>query len=128
MYVIFLPFTDTPSTSASNLSKSLPFFQAIIQYENGRALSRRLAANVLSGQTPSARGLRKHAESFVQLVKFYPDEESSSPNVARSLLPTVRKLKWSLQRDRVAKAFKDSGARLGVTAWAGLMENLEGGS
>ena len=49
--------------------------------------------------------------------QVYPDEESSSPNVARSLLPTVRKLKWSLQRDRLAKAFNNSGARLGVTAW-----------
>lgn len=49
--------------------------------------------------------------------QVYPDVESSSPNVARSLLPTVRKLKWSLQRDRLAKVFKDSGTRLGMAAW-----------
>jgi hypothetical protein len=46
-----------------------------------------------------------------------PDVESSSPNIARSLLPIVRKLKWSLQRDRLAKVFKESGVPLGVGAW-----------
>jgi hypothetical protein len=50
----------------------------------------------------------------------YPDVESSSLNVARSLLPTVRKLKWSLQRDRLAKVFKESGMRLGINAWLEL--------
>jgi len=29
----------------------------------------------------------------------------------------MRKLKWSLQRDRLAKVFKDSGIRLGIGAW-----------
>lgn len=32
----------------------------------------------------------------------------------------MRKLKWSLQRDRLAKVFKESGMRLGISAWLEL--------
>lgn len=46
-----------------------------------------------------------------------PDVESSSTNVARSLLPIVRKLKWSIQRDKLARVFKTSGIRTGIGAW-----------
>ncbi|KAF9015666.1 hypothetical protein BDQ17DRAFT_1536297 [Cyathus striatus] len=65
---------------------------SVIQYENSRLLARR------------------HA--------ILPDVESSSPNIARALLPVVRKLKWSLQRDRVAKALKNG--------WCGLIQYDDG--
>ncbi|KAF9486553.1 hypothetical protein BDN70DRAFT_870138 [Pholiota conissans] len=89
---------------------------AVIQYENGRMLSRRLASNTLSSQ------LRKRIKSDAKASGSSgsarsSDGESFSPNVASSLLPIMRQLKWSLQRDRLAKVFKDSGMRLGVGAW-----------
>lgn len=47
-----------------------------------------------------------------------PDVEISSTSVARSLLPIMRKLKWCLQRDRLAREFKRcgkaAGAELGI--------------
>ncbi|KIM47444.1 hypothetical protein M413DRAFT_200063 [Hebeloma cylindrosporum] len=109
---------------------------AIRQYENGRSLSRRLASNVLSSQlrrrtagvnagasgTPISSSSSAISASLRTLytAHVYPDVESSSLNVARSLLPTMRKLKWSLQRDRLAKVFKESGMRLGINAWLEL--------
>jgi hypothetical protein len=35
--------------------------------------------------------------------------EYASPRVSRSLLPVVRKLKWSLKRDALSKGFRDVG-------------------
>jgi hypothetical protein len=43
-----------------------------------------------------------------------PDIETSSPGVARSLLPTMRKLKWCLQKDRLAREFKQCGKAVAV--------------
>ncbi|KAF4612265.1 hypothetical protein D9613_004272 [Agrocybe pediades] len=101
---------------------------AIVQYENSRALARRHASHVLKDQlrrriiTSSVATTKANAPHAISLHALYsshvlPDVESSSPNVARSLLPIVRKLKWSLQRDRLAKVFKDSGIRVGIGAW-----------
>lgn len=103
---------------------------AVRQYENGRSLSRLLASNVLSSQLRRrTAGAKLDSSSSVSAslrilhtAHVYPDVESSSLNVARSLLPIVRKLKWSLQRDRLAKVFKDSGMRLGISAWLELGE------
>lgn len=46
-----------------------------------------------------------------------PDIEGSSPSIARSLLPTMRRLKWSLQRDHLAREFKKSGKAVGLGKW-----------
>jgi len=43
-----------------------------------------------------------------------PDIEVSSPGVARSLLPIMRKLKWCLQKDRLAREFKRCGKAVAV--------------
>jgi hypothetical protein len=47
--------------------------------------------------------------------RVYPDIESSSLSVSRSLLPVVRKLKWSFQRDRLAKMAR-AGSMCGMSA------------
>jgi hypothetical protein len=94
---------------------------SIIQYNNSMALSRRHASHILSVQLRR----RTTAESCsptsslqtLYLCHVLPDVESSSLNVARSLLPVVRKLKWSIQRDKLARVFKNSGKRSGVGAW-----------
>ncbi|KAF8971752.1 hypothetical protein BDZ97DRAFT_1784913 [Flammula alnicola] len=74
---------------------------SIIQYENGRSLSRRLASNVLSVQLRRRTTADPPGSSLQTLYSchVYPD------------------LKWSLQRDKLAKVFKDSGVRLGIGAW-----------
>ncbi|KAF8203953.1 hypothetical protein BJ912DRAFT_919936 [Pholiota molesta] len=65
---------------------------AIIQYENGRELSRRWHRTRMKTNALHSR-------------QMCPDVESSSPNIARSLLPIL------------AKVFKESGVPLGVGAW-----------
>ena len=50
--------------------------------------------------------------------------ESSSLNISRSLLPIMRKLKWSLQRDRLAKVFKVSGVPAGIGEWLDKRDSL----
>lgn len=46
-------------------------------------------------------------------TRILPDIEVSSTSVARSLLPTVRKLKWCLQKDTLAREFKRCGKAAG---------------
>ena len=96
-----------------NLKKS------IIQYENMRSLSRRHASHVLAVQLRrrTTDGTAGNSLQLLCSTHVFPDVESSSLNVARSLLPTMRKLKWCLQRDRLAKVFKVSGVSLGIGAW-----------
>ena len=93
--------------------------KSIIQYENMRSLSRRHASHVLAVQL-RRRTINGTASNSLQVLcstHVFPDVESSSLNVARSLLPTMRKLKWCLQRDRLAKVFKVSGVSVGIGAW-----------
>ena len=93
--------------------------KSIIQYENMRSLSRRHASNVLAVQLRrrTTNGTASNSLQILCSTHIFPDVESSSLNVARSLLPTMRKLKWCLQRDRLAKVFKVSGVSVGIGAW-----------
>ncbi|KAF9535595.1 hypothetical protein CPB83DRAFT_21320 [Crepidotus variabilis] len=75
--------------------------------------------------TTDVSGLLKHSKSATSTNPFkaylltlhspriFPDIESSSPAVARSLLPVMRRLKWCLQRDSLAREFKNSGRAVG---------------
>ncbi|KDR85771.1 hypothetical protein GALMADRAFT_386298 [Galerina marginata CBS 339.88] len=96
-------------------------FNSIIQYDNSRTLHRRHASHVLSVQLQrrTSKESQVPTSSLRTLYSCHvlPDVESSSLNFARSLLPVVRKLKWSIQKDKLAKVFKDSGMRLGVGPW-----------
>ena len=68
---------------------------------------------------------RKQANPLLLLassnVNVVPDIESCSPYIARSLLPTVRKLKWSIQRDTFARLIKaqfyKNGGKAGFEKW-----------
>lgn len=85
-----------------------------MQYEVSVALKRNHAKNVLSlhlRQRTSA--LENQILRNLHQCRIYPDVESSSLFVSRSLLPTVRKLKWSFRRDHLAKI-----ARSGCSATA----------
>ena len=59
-------------------------------------------------------------------TRILPDIEISSTSVARSLLPTMRKLKWCLQKDRLAREFKRCGKAAGDGLGIWLSEEGEG--
>ncbi|PPR03794.1 hypothetical protein CVT24_007474 [Panaeolus cyanescens] len=102
---------------------------SIIQYENSKALSRRHTSRLLTVQLRrrTVAGSPSNSLQTLHSSHVLPDIESSSPNIARSLLPVMRKLKWSLQRDKLAKAFKTSVVKLGMGAWLEDHENSEKG-
>jgi hypothetical protein len=102
---------------------------SILQYENGKALSRRHASHILTVQLRrrTVAGSACHSLHSLHTSHVLPDVESSSLNVARSLLPVMRKLKWSIQRDKLAKVFKTSATKLGVGAWLQDSNNSEKG-
>ena len=56
--------------------------------------------------------------------RVLPNIESSNASVSRSLLPTVRKLKWSIQRDKLAKVVRDREDA--VLSGGGLRNWVEG--
>jgi len=89
---------------------------SIIQYENMCSLSWRHASHVLAVQL-RRRTMANNSLRLLCSTHIFPDVESSSLNIARSLLPIMRKLKWSLQRDRLARVFKVSGVPVGISAW-----------
>ncbi|KAF5368443.1 hypothetical protein D9758_002218 [Tetrapyrgos nigripes] len=82
--------------------------RSIIQYESSVKLTRTHAANVVNIHLRR----RKNATEQGLLANLHqshvlPDVESSSLRVSRTLLPVMRKLKWSFQRDRMARVFRD---------------------
>ena len=79
-----------------------------------RQLGRRLAA---APDRPDQALKRLHHSHVL------PDVESSSPNISRSLLPIMHKLKWSLQRDKVARMLN---AQIVLLSTKGIGEWLEG--
>jgi hypothetical protein len=98
---------------------TLTIHKSIIQYENMRSLSRRHASHALAVQhrRRTTNGTASNSLQILCSTHVFPDVESSSLNIARSLLPIMRKLKWCLQRDRLAKVFKVSGVPIGIGAW-----------
>jgi len=79
--------------------------QSVKQYENGLRLQRRQASTIISSylyRRSSVPGtLRTLHQSHI-----LPDVESSSLTISRSLLPVMRKLKWSIQKDQLARVFR----------------------
>ncbi|EED80882.1 predicted protein [Postia placenta Mad-698-R] len=91
----------------------------VTQYENSLRLQRTHAGNVIEST------LRRRSTSTLSHVyseRMLP-EESASPAISPSLIPTMRKLKWSLQRDRLAKLVK---ARSDLVRNGGVVTWLEG--
>ncbi|KAA1467942.1 hypothetical protein DENSPDRAFT_360978 [Dentipellis sp. KUC8613] len=72
---------------------------SVKHYENSLRLQRRHASHVLS----SLLRHRSRGVAHLQDSRVLPDVESSSPRVSRSLLPVMRKLKWSIRKDSLAK-------------------------
>lgn len=80
-------------------------FQSVKQYETSLRLQRTHVRNILSTyfQTRSKSSLTADALRSLHSSGVLPDVESSSPSISRILLPVVRKLKWCIQKDRLAK-------------------------
>ncbi|KAJ3511005.1 hypothetical protein NMY22_g15794 [Coprinellus aureogranulatus] len=88
-------------------------FNSIIQYENSLALARRHAGHVLTIQlrrrlteTSPSKPSGTNPLNLLFSAHIIPHVEYSKPTIARSLMPTVHKLKWSIQRDSLAKLIK----------------------
>lgn len=75
------------------------------QYEQRVRLHRRYI------QTFLAANFRRRPLVLSELKSLHdsrilPDVESSMPFICRSLLPAVHKLKWSIQKDKIAMAIR----------------------
>ncbi|OJA10302.1 hypothetical protein AZE42_05547 [Rhizopogon vesiculosus] len=87
---------------------------SVNQYESGLRLQRKHTGLIISSH------LRRRAPAPVTLKSLHhshilPDVESSLLSVSRSLLPVVRKLKWSIQKDALAiKVRGVKGGALGL--------------
>ncbi|KAG7452281.1 uncharacterized protein BT62DRAFT_295545 [Guyanagaster necrorhizus] len=98
---------------------------SIIQYESSLRLSRRHVGRVVSKHLLR----RSSAPDNAPLKGLYqsnvlPDVESSSLTVSRTLLPIMHKLKWSFQKDKLAKmARKGSVCAGGFTDFSQWLEN-----
>jgi len=78
---------------------------SVANYEKSVLLQRDYASNVVSSKL---RRWSHHSNPLKTLYKTHvlPDIESSSPFISRSLLPVVRRLKWSIQRDRLSRVLQ----------------------
>ena len=97
---------------------------SVKQYESGLRLQRRHTKYILSAHL-RGRGFGIAPLQKLHRAQVYPDVESSSPRVSRTLLPVVRQLKWSIQRDRMAKIIRESAGPLahgGLAALGGWIE------
>lgn len=88
------------------------YVQSVDQYDSGLRLQRERTSHIITSH------LRRRAPAPVGLKLLYhshilPDVESSLLTVSRSLLPVVRKLKWSIQRDKLANEVRGLSGALG---------------
>lgn len=85
------------------------------QYETGLLLERRHTDRVLSSLL-RLRASSPNSLKYLHQSHVLPDVESSSLSVSRSLLPIMHKLKWSLQKDKLARMVRTraSGFRNGA--------------
>src|ERR1700733_7977951 len=105
------------------------FPQSVKQYETGIRLQRRQTRTILSSHLDRLSSVTGPCTSLQTLHQSHilPDVESSSLAISRSLLPVMRKLKWSLQKDRLAKILRDhTWIGTGAAAAAGRVSGLAG--
>ncbi|KAL1740446.1 hypothetical protein HDZ31DRAFT_47487 [Schizophyllum fasciatum] len=96
---------------------------SVRQYEISLVLARRHASNKLTSQLRRRSVVSPSNDRAVfrkSFPKAFPDAESSSPAVSRSLLPVMHQLKWSLQRDSLAKIVR--GGRGDVASFGDWLE------
>ena len=81
------------------------------QYETSQSLQRNRARTVLAHtlrtrSTPGAHDIFYHTR-VLPAESYSPSSASHAPHVSPRLVSTVRRLRWALQRDRLAHFVKD---------------------
>ena len=101
------------------------------QYETSQSLQRNRARTVLAHtlrtrSTPGAHDIFYHTR-VLPAESYSPSSSSAShaPHVSPRLVSTVRRLRWALQRDRLAHFVKDRSEMV-KDGNGGLMKWLEG--
>ncbi|KZT30880.1 hypothetical protein NEOLEDRAFT_1083387 [Neolentinus lepideus HHB14362 ss-1] len=82
---------------------------SVKQYENLLKLQRRHTCDVLSIHFRQRSSAQKKVLNALRDARVLPDAESLSFTISRSLIPVMHKLKWSIQRDRLAQMVRDKG-------------------
>jgi hypothetical protein len=116
---LYSPHVSTVALSLSSLEYCIKLpSQAVNQYENSLRLQQRYTKLVLSAHLRS-RLSAPHTLKSLHYSHVLPDVESSTLSVSRSLLPVVRRLKWCIQKDNMAKIIRTStcSARRGNDAF-----------
>ncbi|EIN13914.1 hypothetical protein PUNSTDRAFT_129578 [Punctularia strigosozonata HHB-11173 SS5] len=83
---------------------------SVKQYESSLRIQRTHTKNLLSHHLRRLV-LAPTPAHFLRSLRVLPDleREYASPRLSRSLLPVVRKLKWSIKRDVLSQRFRDAG-------------------
>ncbi|KAJ7170205.1 hypothetical protein C8R46DRAFT_896150 [Mycena filopes] len=90
---------------------------SVIQYETSLLLARQHAGHVVANTHLRRRNAASNPLKRLYQSQVYPDVESACLSISRSLLPIIRKLKFSLQRDKLARMVRDGSGILGVNKW-----------
>ncbi|KDQ63227.1 hypothetical protein JAAARDRAFT_188825 [Jaapia argillacea MUCL 33604] len=96
---------------------------SVKQYEASRRLQRRHTSDVLTIHLRRRSPTPENAMEILRKAGILPDAESSSLFISRPLIPIMHKLKWSIQKDKLAKMVRDKsfgtivGGSGGVGAW-----------
>ncbi|KII93602.1 hypothetical protein PLICRDRAFT_35832 [Plicaturopsis crispa FD-325 SS-3] len=96
--------------------------QSVKQYEAGLRLQWKHTSIAVSSHLRKRlshpnTSVSSNALHTLHQSHIFPDVESSSPGIARSLLPVMRQLKWSIQRDKLSKVVRDGGFVIGFGRW-----------
>ncbi|KAF8514756.1 hypothetical protein JB92DRAFT_2917714 [Gautieria morchelliformis] len=89
--------------------------QSVKQYWTSQRLDRAYVCHSISSLLGSRPTDPLKVQSTARVV--LPDVESCSPRISHTLLPVVHQLKWSLQRDRLAKIHRDKQLNNSPTGW-----------
>ena len=119
--------TLVSDVTLSNVTLTDSGWQSVKQYETGLRLQRKYTSIVISSQLSRRSSGNRTLETLHQ-SHVLPDIESSSLSISRSLLPVMRQLKWSIQRDKLAQLVREGlsgavgrkntdGAQGSIAAW-----------
>lgn len=101
------------------MSVRLSTLKSVRQYEASLLLQRRRTSSVISSFLRRRTTSHLNALTSLHVSHVLPDIESSSPAVSRILLPVMRKLKWSIQRDKLAKMVREGACITAVVNASG---------
>ncbi|KAJ7597479.1 hypothetical protein C8J56DRAFT_920187 [Mycena floridula] len=87
--------------------------RSIDQYEAALIVDRRITTRIIEKQIKFLRQRSSAPEKLLQGLHksyIYPDVESSSLSISRSLLPAMRALKWAFRKDILSQQLSATGS------------------